>query len=221
VTATSARSAAVQEYYRHLDAGSCARDLEAHALRLEGKRVLDVGCGPGHYLVELARHGAAAVVGADVDAARLAFARAELRRRGVGGVTLVCADGTRLPFASGSFDVVLCLLTLPYVEDDARAIQEIARLLKPGGILVLSGHDLGFPLGYLAKRRLKPLLLYPLTLAYRLTGRKLARNTLQTRARTFRELERAGISVESVQLKRGPLHLVEVFTVKGIRSSGP
>ena len=214
---SAAWNATMQEYYRHLDAGSCARALDAHGVDVGGRRVLDVGCGPGHYLVELSARAPAALVGADVDGARLVFARARLEGRGVRGAALVRADATTLPFASGAFDVILCLLTLPYVPDEEQGIRELARLLRPGGALLLSGHDVGFPLGYLTRWRLKPLLLYPLTLVYSLTGWKVAGNTLQTHRSTIRRLERAGLAVETLTLKRGFLGLVEVFTVKATR----
>jgi SAM-dependent methyltransferase len=88
--------------------------------------VLDCGCGTGYNLRQLAGYGA--VVGIDLNAAGLALAR--------GAAPLARADAARLPFAAGSFDLVTSFDVLQCVPDDARAVAEIARVLKPGGWLV-------------------------------------------------------------------------------------
>lgn len=106
---------------------------------LEGARWLDVGCGPGRHLRQIARAGAEPT-GLDLSPELLAEAR---RVRGDdGGVwPLVRGDMRSLPFRGGHFDVATSLFTsfgyFPDEADDLRALREAARVLRPGGVHVL------------------------------------------------------------------------------------
>jgi len=95
----------------------------------EGKSVLEVGCGSGMGLAYLATR-AARVVGGDPTPALLDEARQHLP-----GTELVQLSADRLPFEDASFDVVLMLEMIYYVEDLDRALAEARRVLKPGGRL--------------------------------------------------------------------------------------
>jgi SAM-dependent methyltransferase len=106
-------------------------------------RILDVGCGTGINLDPLGERGTA--VGVDASATALEFCA----RRGLRD--LVQARGERLPFPDGTFDVVSAIGVVEHIEADAAAVAEWARVLAPGGHLVLltssyrwlwSGHDL-------------------------------------------------------------------------------
>ncbi len=108
-------------------ARALAPDLFARAARA---RVLDAGCGTGRNLVDLAAAGPA--VGVDVSLRALAFAR---RRR---AAPLVCGSVAALPFRPGVFDGALSRDVLYMVPDDARAAGELARVLAPGGRLLVS-----------------------------------------------------------------------------------
>ena len=94
--------------------------------------MIDVGCGDGRHIVEAARRGCYAV-GLDYDAVELRKAR---ERIGAHRVDLVVGDASRLPFRDAAFDAVICTETLEHLPDDAGAIAEIARLLRPGGALL-------------------------------------------------------------------------------------
>ena len=95
---------------------------------LRGARVLDAGCGTGHFSLPLA--AANAVVGVDVSAEMLAFARAK-------GLAPVRAAAEALPFAGGAFDVVLAASVIQLIPDGAALVRELLRVVKPGGRVVV------------------------------------------------------------------------------------
>jgi len=94
-----------------------------------GLALLNCGCGTGGFNVAAGRAGAIAW-GADVDPEAVAIARARL-----GAARVVRAPAESLPFRSAAFDVVYCFSTLEHVADAARALAEMARVLRPGGAL--------------------------------------------------------------------------------------
>jgi 2-polyprenyl-3-methyl-5-hydroxy-6-metoxy-1,4-benzoquinol methylase len=118
---------------------------------LVGKRVLDVGCGDGAYALAAARQGAQ-VVGVDGSRTMLTAARARANEAGL-NVEFEQADVMALPFEDGRFDLVLTVTVLCFLPDPAAALREIARVLAPGGRLVLS--ELGRWNAWAAWRRLR------------------------------------------------------------------
>jgi SAM-dependent methyltransferase len=129
--------------YRHRDDEAAAREIDAllAALGLTGtKRVLDLCCGAGRHAAALQGRGLD-VVGLDLSPQLLAEAR---ERPGLAG-RLVRADMRRLPFADGApdagFDLVVNLFTSfgYFARDDENAVAlgEMARVLRPGGTLVV------------------------------------------------------------------------------------
>jgi SAM-dependent methyltransferase len=93
-----------------------------------GARVLDVGCGPGHLVERLVDRGFA-VSGIDLDPAMIARADRRLGSR----ADLVAADVASLPFADGSFDLVVSTLSMHHWADHQGGLAEIGRVLAPGG----------------------------------------------------------------------------------------
>ena len=106
------------------------RILEALLARAEvpaGARILDVGCGAGGNAASLSRFGR--VYGLDREAAALSAGRERPY------AARVKATAERLPFRAGRFDVVVSLDLLEHLADDAAGVAELARVLKPGGLL--------------------------------------------------------------------------------------
>jgi len=103
---------------------------------VRGEDVLELGCGAAWWSIALARDGAR-VVGLDFSSRRLAQARARVRRAGV-VVPLVRARAEAVPFASGSFDLVLSDYGATTFSDPYRTIPEAARVLRPAGLLVFA-----------------------------------------------------------------------------------
>ena len=102
-----------------------------------GERILDVGCGPGFYVAELAERvgETGAVIGVDFSAPMLAVA--ERRCAELPQAEFREGDATDLPVEDGAFDAVVSVQVLEYVADVEAALGEIRRALRPGGRVVL------------------------------------------------------------------------------------
>jgi SAM-dependent methyltransferase len=114
-----------------------------------GLRILDVGCGDAALVVALAQRGAL-VAGIDVDPNMLSAGHARAAANCV-AADLMQGDIRSLPFADDSFDIVLAVTVLCFVGDAARAVREMARVLRPGGRLVIG--ELGRWSLWAARRR--------------------------------------------------------------------
>jgi SAM-dependent methyltransferase len=100
-----------------------------------GARVLEVGCGPGHLSIRLARQHGFEVTGLDLDPAMIARARANADRPGNGDrrrPSLLVGDVAALAFPDGSFDLVVSTLSMHHWADPTAGLAEIGRVLRPG-----------------------------------------------------------------------------------------
>ena len=104
-----------------------ARELGPHAKDLE---ILEVGCGPGGMMEPLSEHGRAHGPDISLDAMRYC------QRRGFPNV--FTGSGMALPFAVGCFDVVCLFDAIEHIPDDRKVLEEVHRVLKPGGVVFLS-----------------------------------------------------------------------------------
>ncbi len=101
------------------------------------RHILEIGCGGGQNCIVLARQGAH-TVGVDLSDAQIEFARHLARQEQV-TVELRQGDAADLSFlAEGSQDWILAVYVFPYIEDAVAVLHECARLLRPGGRLILS-----------------------------------------------------------------------------------
>jgi len=122
-------AAAEDEHWWYRNTRALMADLLAPWLGRD-QLILDAGCGPGGNGAWLADHGC--VVGADLSDDALRFVQARRPE------TLPArASVTQLPFADGSFDVAVAITVLFSVADDALAARELARVLTPGGAVLL------------------------------------------------------------------------------------
>lgn len=100
--------------------------------RFKGKKVLDVGCGPGWLTVNYTLYGAD-VTAVDLTSKAVDLTREHLRHK-VGRARVLEADAESLPFKEGAFDLVVASGVLHHTPNTYKAMEECARVLKPGGI---------------------------------------------------------------------------------------
>ncbi|HEY2630649.1 MAG TPA: methyltransferase domain-containing protein [Usitatibacter sp.] len=100
-----------------------------------GKRVLDVACGEGYGSALLARH-AASVVGVDIS--QQAIDHAKNAYATLGNAEFICASCTSIPLENASVDVAVSFETIEHIAEQSQFLDEILRVLKPEGVLLLS-----------------------------------------------------------------------------------
>ncbi len=103
-------------------------EIELATPYVEGREVLEVGCGTGLLLRRFAEIAKRAV-GVDLSPGMLARARER-------GLDVHEGSATQLPFPDASFDAAVSFKTLPHVPDLRRALSEMARVVRPGGVLI-------------------------------------------------------------------------------------
>ena len=111
---------------------------------LEGRRVLDLGCGLGEYVRAFSRQGAEAI-GCDIEATRLI----ESRERSTAGnwerTSFLAAAGESLPFEDQSLDVVVLNEVIEHVANDHETLREVARVLRSDGRCVIFAPNRLYP----------------------------------------------------------------------------
>jgi len=207
----------INSVYREMEAGSYRKTIKIMDLNVKNKRVLDVGCGPGQFLVELSKDSPSLLVGCDLDESFLRFAFNEFTNRNINNFILIRADAMNLPFANETFDVVTSFLVLPLLRNDKEALIELSRVLKIDGTLCISIHAAGLPIRYIKQGRFRPLLIYPITCIYQLTGKKLILNTIQNHKKISKILNSIGLHVDKIIPSKKSFGLVETFKIRAIK----
>jgi len=111
-------------------------ELVARAIESEPKQILDVATGTAGVALALARRTRAEVTGIDISESMLARGRDRVHAAGLDArVKLQAGRAEELPFPAGSFDAVSFTYLLRYVQDPAATLAELARVLRPGGVL--------------------------------------------------------------------------------------
>ena len=106
--------------------------------------VLDAGCGTGYGSRMLLGAGARSVTGVDIDSATIDAAQLDADER----TRFMVGDIESLPMTDAVFDVAICFEAIEHVENQERALDELRRVLKPGGLLVVSSPNrLVYPVG--------------------------------------------------------------------------
>lgn len=142
-------------------AGMSDETLEHHIKRYEfalpyvaGKQVLSVACGNGYGEAMFAKAGAAQVYGFDVSQEAIAFAQANYQ---AANLKFAVGDATKLPLPDSAVDVVVSFETIEHIENDKAYLKEIRRILKPGGVALISTPNRAKSLrNYFAKRPPNP-----------------------------------------------------------------
>jgi ubiquinone/menaquinone biosynthesis C-methylase UbiE len=125
--------------------GSIAADVAAVAP--DGARVLEVGCGPGHLSIRLARQHGLDMTGLDLDPAMIERARANADRAGDGDErrpSFLVGDVASIPFPEGSFDLVVSTLSMHHWANPTAGLAEIDRVLRPGARALVWDFRQGF-----------------------------------------------------------------------------
>jgi ubiquinone/menaquinone biosynthesis C-methylase UbiE len=104
-----------------------------------GERVLEVGPGTGYYTLGVAESVApdGSVDILDLQEAMLAHTARHAQQRGIANVTATAGDARRLPYPDAAFDAAFLVAVLGEIPDQRAALRELARVLKPGGRLVV------------------------------------------------------------------------------------
>lgn len=101
---------------------------------IAGRRILDAGCGGGRYTIAWRLLGAAEVVGVDISAVNIATATQRLAEAQIDGVRFLEGNVLALPFPATDFDLVFSNGVLHHTVDWRRGIDELLRVLRPGGL---------------------------------------------------------------------------------------
>jgi len=102
----------------------------------DGARVLEVAPGPGYLAIEVAKLGRFQVTGLDISRTMVEIAREHGTAAGV-AVDFQQGDATAMPFADGSFDLVVCQAAFKNFRQPVSALDEMRRVLRPGGLAVV------------------------------------------------------------------------------------
>src|SRR6516162_3742466 len=138
----SAATRAWADQYARMDRAVAAltKELLDLAAPRPGERVLDIGCGPGTTVLELAKHVGPGgyVLGADVSEPSVARARQRIAAAGLRHAEVIVADASVHPFAPNSLELAFSRFGIMFFSDPVAAFANVRRTMKPGGRLALA-----------------------------------------------------------------------------------
>ena len=140
-------------YYSKAGKISC-RDIAAQLAGVSYRTLLDVGCGTGFLLDLLARARPAEYWGLDLSAEMIR----EAERKGIAGARYVVGSSAKLPWTDAAFDIVTCSQSFHHYPYPEKAMAEAWRVLKPGGLYILSDTGIGGIGGWIDNHLLFPLM---------------------------------------------------------------
>ena len=135
------------EFLDHVDSNESVQFIKRRMTEIcsvgEGQKVLDVGCGLGHEVVRLAEFvgTTGSAVGVDIAEAFVAEAKRRAAPRGR-NIEFQIGSAVDLPFSDGVFDMCRAERVLVLLDDPFTALQEMARVVRPGGQVVVFDFDL-------------------------------------------------------------------------------
>ncbi len=216
----------VREYalaeYRLARSRNYLAELGRIPATIEGSRVLDLAGGPGTWTELFARAGARTVCWTDRSPEFLRYARAYVEGRGLAErVRFVLSDLASIPFREETFDIVFCRLALHHSPDETATLEETARVLKGGGVAVVTAQRVGI-LRREARSLSRKLAQYLSPVLAEVAGRKLLPTRYHLESRLARRFERAGLVVELWDSTReSSLYVVARKPANVARTAGP
>ena len=121
----------------------------------KNKKILEIGCGTGRLTLEVAKEEGL-ITGLDSSIEMILISKKKVSEDINQNLQFVNADCSSIPFRNSSFEVCLCINVMNHVPNYEKTIEEIVRVLKPGGILIVNISNLRglyFPIGLLVNRR--------------------------------------------------------------------
>lgn len=189
------------------------RDWISRAMRRfvsNGERALEIGPGSGIYIPTLKSLCARVYV---TDCERQYLEAIEKSYRNDPALTIVVDDITQSQLEERSFDLVLCSEVVEHIADSGAAIRNIARVMKPDGILVLSTPQRYSSLELAARLALSPRLIWLTRLIYRESVRELGHINLMTAQQLQQQLGAAGLRI--IEQHKGGLYLPGIAELLG------
>ncbi|MBU4392044.1 MAG: class I SAM-dependent methyltransferase [Actinobacteria bacterium] len=108
----------------------------------EGSRLLDIGCGPGHICLMLAvKHPTVSILGVDYSQTQVRAANRLREKQGITNCEFVRGDAMDLPFGDTSFETVISFASIKHWPDERRGLEEVRRVLVPGGSTLIEEAD--------------------------------------------------------------------------------
>ena len=102
----------------------------------DGDSVLEVASGPGYLLIELAKFGKYKITGMDISKDIVAIAASNAKEAGA-NVNFLQGNASRIPFHENTFNFIICVLSFKNFKEPVKALREMYRVLKPGGMALI------------------------------------------------------------------------------------